>query len=791
MKLEVDKIFSSLPCYIYWTDVKGLLIGANSNFAKLVGLRDPGEISNKLISELPFFLNNPEAAAVVIKNNLAILDEQTSETIQENYPCGDQQFLTVVSKKSVLRDEQGKISGIISLSFETSKINYDAINAKNKNTAVVLDNILKNIPGHLYWKNSEGIYEGCNDPQAKSLGLESGLQIVGKSDFELPWGEGDAEKFRVNDLEIMRTGLPITYEETAIVNGKPGIVLSLKTPLLNEENAITGVLGISVDITSQKQAEAELKIAKEAAERYSVMQADFIENMQHDIRTPASGLAAVLATLPATEKDPARKELLLLLCKSADRLLEICNEVIDFDKIERDGSPIASQKLSIKHLISSVVDLNQAAAYRKKLKLSFNIAEDMPPVFRGDKHRISRVLINLVGNAIKFTDEGSITVSAKVLKLEAQEVIVQFEIQDTGVGIPKEKKAFMYEKFARGTPSNRGQYKGSGLGLQIVKKFVEDLKGEIDVHSEIGKGTTFYIAIPLEKPLIDEIYDEHDDEENLKVEAREEPQAAQTLQEASVLDAGTGANILLIEDEALAQMAATQVLRSADCQVTLAANMEQALRQLNQQVFDLVISDIGLPDGSGFDIVRAIKSNDQAINYATPFISLTAHSNTAKKEESARAGFMVMLQKPLVQDKLKALLDIYVNKQGQEAAAIGSPQVKVENDLIIDVQETIRLCDNHENLAWDLLGMLVDELQKEVPLIEAARRAGDVTYLRELFHKMEGGLSYCGVPRLRKASRVLHDAVKQLPLAELDDLFANFYKEADVFSQAQKKLKRV
>jgi signal transduction histidine kinase len=259
---------------------------------------------------------------------------------------------------------------------------------------------------------------------------------------------------------------------------------------------VVGVLGIIYDIT-------DLVLAKKQAEIMSQLKSEFVQNMQHDIRTPTSGMWSGLQMLIETEEDPGKQAILILLRDSAKQLFDICNEIIDFDKIERSETLIFSKPIDIRKILSNVIDLNGAAAYQKKLKLSFDVDDKIPKILKGDEYRISRTLINLVSNAVKFTETGSVHLLAKLLSLTDKQAIVQLEVHDTGPGILDEKKEFIYEEFARGDASNRGKYQGSGLGLNIVKQFVAELNGRLEVNSAVGKGTIFYVRLTLERVSIE------------------------------------------------------------------------------------------------------------------------------------------------------------------------------------------------------------------------------------------------------------------------------------------------
>lgn len=370
-----------------------------------------------------------------------------------------------------------------------------------QNVREYLENVIAFIPEHVYWKDKNGFYLGCNDQQAKALGLSSRKEIVGKTDFDLAWSE-QAAAIVANDQEVMRTGIPKIAEESGHLADSSWIVaITHKVPLKNKSGEIIGVLGISTNITERKKMEEELKEAKEKAETASRVKTDFLENMRHDIRTPFSGILSLAAHLESIENDPEKKELLLDVVQSAKVLLDYFNNILDFSNIET-GLPILEKKLNIKNLAHDLVKMELPAAKSKNLKLTAEIAENIPDIIIGDEFRINRILINLVSNAIKFTESGHVKLKVETIFKKGREAVLKVSVEDTGIGIPKDKQDFVYEKFSRLTSSSQGRYLGSGLGLRVVKKFVDDLGGDIEIKSDLGKGTVFTCLIPVKVPLI-------------------------------------------------------------------------------------------------------------------------------------------------------------------------------------------------------------------------------------------------------------------------------------------------
>lgn len=373
-----------------------------------------------------------------------------------------------------------------------------------------LENIIALMPGHVYWLDMNGVYLGCNDQQAQAAGLDSRKEIVGKRNKDLPWNysaEAKPETIDATNLEIIRSGIPQTLEEPAFLqDGRRVIFLSSKAPLRDEAGKIIGLLGISIDITNQKEIERKLIEAKEAAEAANRTKTEFIRNMEHDIRTPFNGIFGIANFLAERETDTKKKEYLVDIANCAKELLDYCNDVLDFSKIEQRSLPLLCKSFSIKELVDSILTLETPPAMIKNLKLDAEIETNTPTVIKGDRYRLQRILINLLSNAIKFTNEGHVKLTVKLAKQKSErEVILRFIVEDTGIGIPEEKQEVIYDSFTRITPANQGGYKGKGLGLRIVKQFVEEMNGDIDVRSKPQLGSTFYCTFPFTLPLLNDL----------------------------------------------------------------------------------------------------------------------------------------------------------------------------------------------------------------------------------------------------------------------------------------------
>lgn len=414
-------------------------------------------------------------------------------------------FLSHLNENDPSSDKKAFILDIINAMKGVFEINNSA---KDKEI-YRLRNVIENLPGSIYWKDQNGVYLGINHyslEKMRSVNLDW-KDIAGKTDYDL-FSKEIADAYRQNDLEVMATGVESSKEEiVTLPNGEILIQLSSKRPLRDEHGTVVGIIGNTVDITYLKKIEAELKEAKEKAEAANKLKSAFIMDMEHDIRTPFSGIYSITTYLYEKESDNNKKEILGQIANSAKELLDYCNTILDFSRIESGSLPLIEKKFELEKLLDSVISIEKPAARFKNLDLVLDKSIDLPLIVVGDEYRLQRILINLLSNSIKFTKTGYIKLSTKLQNVDDKKAIISFIVEDTGIGIPKNQQEMIFEKFTRVVPANKNLYKGSGLGLKAVKQFINEMEGEIEIISEADKGTIFICTLPFKLPLVNEIAD--------------------------------------------------------------------------------------------------------------------------------------------------------------------------------------------------------------------------------------------------------------------------------------------
>lgn len=735
-------IIKSLPGSIYWKDKEGRYLGCNDTMLEMAGMKS-------IIGKTDFDMPWAESAQTLRDNDLKVMALNSPMELEENALIANGQQMVVLTRKTPLLNEHGTIIGTIgtSLNITHRKQQESDLRSTQEKTQSTLENIVANMPGHVYWKDRNGVYLGCNNRQAKSLGFQYGYEIVGKTDFDLPWGENKAELFRKTDLHIIDTGETQIIEEKAQVNGKNAIVLSHKSPMRNKNGEITGLLGISIDISDRKRIESELHLAKEQAEAASHAKTEFLENMRHDIRTPLTGIVGFSEIIKSEADNPQIKEYADNLVASSHALLDLMDEVLEAIRVSSGDIPKVKKKFVLQTILQHALDLNKAKASAKRLNFTLDFDEEIPKYLVGDNIRIHRIALELLANALNFTDSGFVKLTAKLANRQNREVIIKLMVTDSGMGIPKDKQQEIFLQFKRLTPSYKGIYKGAGLGLAVIKQFIDELDGEIYVESELQKGTTFTCVIPLKVSLLEDETGLHDDFETYNPSPVKQELGINSNQSFQTSNKVLKHHILVVEDNTIAQTVAKALLMQCNCQVDLAADAKEAMILWKQNEYDLIFMDIGLPDMDGYQLTHHIRVQEIVKNRHTPIIALTAHVGEENKKRCIESGMNAVISKPLSQKSCKDILGSFIPVKLQEQDIILKNSIsdlpdteehlfELSDFLILDIEEGIKTTGSKEMLCEMLQFMMKQSLPDDVALLKGAHDTGDWEKTQKLAHKM-------------------------------------------------------
>jgi PAS domain S-box-containing protein len=501
----------------------------------------------------------------------------------------------------------------------------------------MLRRLMDTVPDSIYFKDRHSRFIRVNRAMARRAGLGEPAEVIGKTDFDLFTPEHAQQAF-TDEQEILRTGRPLVghEEKETWPDGRVTWVSTTKMPLRDPDGAVVGTFGISRDITERKRAEEELRRAKEAAEAASQAKSEFLAVMSHEIRTPMNGILGMTELALDTPLTSQQREYLTLVQKSADALLKVINDVLDFSKIEAGKVELERAPFVLREGLKDTLDPLSLHARQKGLELTCDVGADVPDALVGDVGRLRQVLLNLVGNAIKFTEAGSVQVQVGLLERRGKQVLLRLEVRDTGIGVPADKQRCIFDPFTQVDNSLARKYTGTGLGLAISTRLVELMGGAIGVESEPGQGSTFHVTVLLEQ-------------DDSPVPRPPAPTPATTPHRPL--------RVLLVEDNPVNQKLAVGLLVRRGHAVVVAGNGKQALAALEADRFDVVLMDVQMPEMDGLEATRAIRDREKASGGHVPILAMTAYATTGDRDRCLEAGMDGCLAKPVHGTELLAAVE--------------------------------------------------------------------------------------------------------------------------------------
>lgn len=526
---------------------------------------------------------------------------------------------------SAVRDGKGDITNYIAVKEDITKKRQTELQIieKEKTYRTLIEQLSEGI----IVIDEKGFCLEINSEAKKILGF-SHENIIGKNCYDSLhkeyWQKINEENDSYEGSDILRYELSVTTE----FNNRKDVEIHIK---ILDDNRTLLVLR---DITKRKRMQREIVWAKEAADAANRAKSEFLANMSHEIRTPLNGIVGMTNLTLMTNLDTEQKQNLLMVKSCADSLLRIINDILDFSKIEAGKLIIKNSGFDINKLVHDLLKTHYIIANTKGLKIDYRIDSKIPRYIIGDEVRLQQILNNLLSNSIKFTNDGTITIKVTLDREKKNNILVRFEVQDTGIGIDETDRDKLFNAFSQIDNTTTKSHGGTGLGLAICKKLVELMGGYLSYESKKDIGSTFYFYLPFEIS----------DENNLNT-----VEISNTYKESEL---NTEYNILIAEDNKINRYVLEKIIGNLGYKFITVENGIQVIELLEKEEFDLILMDIRMPELDGIEATKKIRNSKEKKYCNIPIIAITAHALLGDRERFLSYGMNGYVSKPISEDKL-------------------------------------------------------------------------------------------------------------------------------------------
>ncbi len=656
-------LVENLPVHVLRKDVDGRFTFASQSFCSLLG-----KTLEEITGETDFDFYPQELAEKYRQDDLRVLETgELFKAVEENKKNGESRYVQVM--KSAVRDADRKIVGVQVIFWDVTERKQTEFALEHER--YLLHAIMDNLPHNIYFKDAQSRFTRINQALSRCFDLANASDALGKTDTDFFTGE-HAQQAMADEQEIIRTGRPILDKEEKETwsDGHTTWASTSKLPLRSPDGEIIGTFGISRNITDRKNAAVQLGAAKEAAEVANRAKSEFLATMSHEIRTPMNGIIGMLDLLLKTEATEQQRMYLEVASQSAEALLRLLNDILDFSKIEAGKFELESVRFALRDTLGDILQTFTGRASAKGLELTYHIPANVPDGLMGDPGRLCQIIVNLTGNASKFTGQGEIMVGVVLESVIDQDVNLHFMVRDTGPGIPQDKQEIIFEAFRQADSSMSRLHGGTGLGLAISSQLVEMMKGRMWIESELGKGSTFHFTAVFPRQ---------------QGELTEPPTEPATLHDLRVL---------VVDDNETNRLILAEMLKNWRMKPHTVDSGQAALAEMNRAIqadepYQLVLLDGMMPRMDGLALAGQIRQIPELRD--SKLIMLSSAGNPEDSVHCKGLGIVHCLMKPIKQsellDAIIALLRVATSDEHAEGLAVDESPSAVTSLRILLVED--------------------------------------------------------------------------------------------------------
>jgi hypothetical protein len=703
----IRQVVDTIPNFLYVSNKEGKIVFANTAFA---GIEWRDKYSQGALPEPP-----PEAAAVRQLTEWSHQVLETRQAISRELPItltnGDVLQFQVV--KCPLVRPQGAVE-VLTIGTDITEVKR--IRRNLEQNAKQYHELMQNTQVLICTHDLQGTILSANPALTALTGLPA-AQLVGRS-LAGSLAGNTSEDFERYLTRLMQQGevsgllplqLPLSSETRYLL---------YHNCLVTEAGQQSYVISYSQDITDRVLAEQELKRAKLEAEAAVAARENFLANMSHEIRTPMNGVLGMAGLLARTELNAQQLEYLAIIRNSGAHLLSVLNDVLDVAKITSGNLQLEHTPFDLGTIMKTAAETLAFRATEKGLDFIIDPLALAHPMVLSDPHRLKQVLLNLFGNAIKFTERGSIRLITKVLAETDTTLTLSFRVRDTGIGIPLDKQETVFESFSQAYADTTRRFGGTGLGLTISSSLVEQFGGRLFLCSESGQGSTFSFSLTFLKAPV--------------VANSGADQPSEQLVAAAAVEAVRGLRVLLVEDHEVNRQLAELILLNYGVVVDSAADGAAALLLFQQETYDLILMDIQMPGMSGLEVTAKIRCYPDTVRAQTPVIALTANAFRADNERYLAAGLNDCIAKPFDETELLSKIAALHQAAGLRPAPLfnlvelhrmahgkASFLLRIINSFIANTPaDLLQVQQAVEDHNWNLVGQIAHRLKPSLKMLQ-------------------------------------------------------------------------
>ena len=734
----MQEIFNYLPIQIYTKDKEGKYISLNKSTEEFLGLKSmdvigkttqevmPPEIAEKfnLLEQKLWETREPQSAEIEVKKN-------------------DELVNLYIGKKLMATTDREDLLLAFAVDITQTVIAHKSLEEQWQ----FFQQIIDTDPNYIYVKDKNGNYILVNQAIADIFNT-SKEHIIQKSTDIFHKQSLDERLDESTDRQVMENGDTVEIEESLMLPDKEERWIHTTKKPLPDKDGNVNVLGISIDITERKKHSDELLRAKKAKEQ-------FLANMSHEIRTPINGIVGMVNLLESTPTSPDQAKYLEAIKKSSENLKVIINDILDLSVIESGNLKLEKIGFKPKSLLNSFIDSFRYAADEKGIQLTLNYDPFIDEVLIGDPVRLNQIMMNVIGNAIKFTREGFVRIYALKRDDHDDSIDLQFIVQDSGIGIPRKRLKTIFESFEQGDETITRKYGGTGLGLAIVKQLISLQNGTIAVESEEGRGSIFKIDIPYKKGS----------EQDLDSSARKQD--------------GTGLNkldlsayrILLVDDNEVNLLYSKKLLEKWRCAVDTAVNGIEALEYLKNNEYNLILMDVQMPVMDGYEATRFIRTNLKPPKSDVKIIAITANAIKGDDQKCFDAGMNDYLSKPFNPSDLKEMLLTHLNieKRPQNPVQNGT-SIKMDEGHVTNLIYLREISNNDKSFMSEMIQSFMEQTPIDLEKMKNRMTENDWENVAYIAHKIKPAISFMGIHQLKDLVVEIESKAKEGKTLEIPPL---------------------